>query len=259
MSQRFSITPSIAALDPLLTDSEHRTLAVIGTYGDREGWCWPSQSVLAEQRNVSRKTINVHIRRLIDLGYLNIQPRYDEETGAQKSNMMQIRFDFPPDVTPPVTSMTLQGVSPLGGYRGCNPLDVTHNDPMNDPEERIYKAPGVTDVETDRVATDDVINSLVTAISAVCKDVWSFVKKERFDDTALHLFTQNASPADLPLFLAWWETNGWHDGKPWLTDILNHWDDFTEGKNLKRQTNGNGRVEKQVASTGLKPVKPGVY
>ena len=99
MNQRFSITPAKAATDNELTDSEHRTLAVIGIYGDKNGWCWPSQSTLAEMRGVSRKTINVHIKRLIDLGYLNIQPRYDNETGAQKSNMMQIKFDFPPDVT----------------------------------------------------------------------------------------------------------------------------------------------------------------
>ncbi len=135
MNQRFSITPAKAATDNELTDSEHRTLSVIGIYGDKNGWCWPSQSTLAEQRSVSRKTINVHIKRLIDLGYLNIQPRYDNETGAQKSNMMQIKFDFPPDVTGGVTSKTLQGVSPLGGYRGGEVQEVTHNDPMNAPQE----------------------------------------------------------------------------------------------------------------------------
>ncbi len=135
MNQRFTITPANAATDKNLTDSEHRTLSVIGIFGDKNGWCWPSQSTLAEMRGVSRKTINLHIKRLIDLGYLNIQPRYDQETGAQKSNMMQIKFDFQPDVTGGVTSKTLQGVSPLGCYTPPNTQDVTHNDPMNEPEE----------------------------------------------------------------------------------------------------------------------------
>lgn len=108
MNQRFSITPARAAADKDLSDSEHRTLAVIGMFGDPEGWCWPSQSTLADLRGISRKTINLHIKRLIELGYLNIYPRYDKETGAQKSNMMQIKLDFPPDVTG-VTSKTLQG------------------------------------------------------------------------------------------------------------------------------------------------------
>ncbi len=136
MNQRFSITPATAAVDNSLTDSEYRTLAVIGVFGDKNGWCWPSQSTLAEMRSVSRKTINLHIKRLIDLKYLNIHPRYDQETGAQKSNMMQIKFDFAPgvspDVTPPVTSKTLQGVSPLGCYTPPNTQDVTHNAPIND-------------------------------------------------------------------------------------------------------------------------------
>lgn len=132
MNQRFSITPARAAADKDLSDSEHRTLAVIGMFGDPEGWCWPSQSTLADLRGISRKTINLHIKRLIELGYLNIYPRYDKETGAQKSNMMQIKLDFPPDVTGGVTSKTLQGDHILE-VTPPNPQDVTHNDPVNDP------------------------------------------------------------------------------------------------------------------------------
>ena len=135
MNQRFSITPANAATDSNMTDSEHRTLSVIGIFGDKNGWCWPSQSTLADMRGVSRKTINLHIKRLIDLGYLNIHPRYDEETGAQKSNMMQIKFDFPPDVTGGVTSKALQGGSHPIGYTPHNIQDVTHNDPTNAPQE----------------------------------------------------------------------------------------------------------------------------
>lgn len=124
MSQRFSITPATAAVDLDLTDSIFRTLSVIGIYGDRNGWCWPSQSTLAELRGVSRQTINAHIKELIKAGYLNIQPRYDEETGAQKSNMMQIKFDF--DFTPPVK---------LRLYTPNQAQDLTHNAPPNDPIE----------------------------------------------------------------------------------------------------------------------------
>ncbi|MCP5016943.1 MAG: helix-turn-helix domain-containing protein [Ketobacter sp.] len=132
-NQRFSITPAVAAKDMKLSDSVHRTLSVIGIHGDENGWCWPSQSTLAKMRGVSRKTINVHIKALIGYGYLNIAPRYDDETGAQRSNMMQIKFDFVPNVTGGVTPKTLQGVSPSGGYRGGKVQEVTHNDPSNDP------------------------------------------------------------------------------------------------------------------------------
>ena len=127
MNQRFSITPANAVNDSRLTDSVYRTLAAIGIYGDKNGWCWPSQSTLANLRGVSRQTINTHTKDLIAYGYLNIQPRYDEETGAQKSNMMQIKFDFEPDLTGGVKSMTLQGGASPGLYTPPQALDLTHN------------------------------------------------------------------------------------------------------------------------------------
>lgn len=135
-NQRFSITPALAAKDKDLPDSVFRTLAVIGIYGDQQGWCWPRQSVIANLRGVSRKTVNQHIKILVDMGYLNVRPRYDEETGAQKSNMMQVKFDYGyQNVTGGVTPKRLQGVSPLEGYTGGEVQEVTHNDPINDPKE----------------------------------------------------------------------------------------------------------------------------
>jgi len=116
-----------------LTDSVYRTLAAIGIYGDKNGWCWPSQSTLANLRGVSRQTINTHTKDLIAYGYLNIQPRYDEETGAQKSNMMQIKFDFEPDLTGGVKSKALQGGASPELYTPPQVLDLTHNAPKNEP------------------------------------------------------------------------------------------------------------------------------
>lgn len=133
MNQRFSITPANAATDNRLSDSVHRTLTVIGIFGDKNGWCWPSQKTLAELRGVSRQTINAHIKELISLGYLNIAPRYDDETGAQKSNMMQIKFDYAPDLTGGVKSRTLQGVSSQELYTPHQAQDLTHNAPVNAP------------------------------------------------------------------------------------------------------------------------------
>lgn len=135
MNQRFSITPASAATDSRLSDSVHRTLAVIGLFGDTKGWCWPSQKTLADLRGVSRQTINAHIKELINLGYLNIHPRYDAETGAQKSNMMQIKLDFAPDLTGGVKTRTLQGVSSPEVYTPHQAHDLTHNDPINAPQE----------------------------------------------------------------------------------------------------------------------------
>lgn len=134
MSQRFSITPAKAAADKDLTDSIHRTLSVIGVYGDKNGWCWPSHSTLAEIRGVSRQTIISHIKTLIERGYINTQPRFDETTGAQQSNMMQVKFDFEFDT--PVKPKTLHPLSSPRLDTPCKPQDFTHNALLNDPLER---------------------------------------------------------------------------------------------------------------------------
>jgi hypothetical protein len=131
-NQRFSIVPAAAVADEKLTDSLFRTLAALGLYGDQNGWCWPSQSTLAEIRGVTRVTINNHIKQLVKFGYLNIHARYDDETGAQKSNAMQIRFDH--EYLPPCKAQTLHPLSSQELYTPHKAQDFTHNAPRNDPE-----------------------------------------------------------------------------------------------------------------------------
>lgn len=131
-NQRFSIVPAAAVADTKLTDSLFRTLAALGLYGDQHGWCWPSQGTLAEIRGVTRVTINNHIKQLVKFGYLNIHARYDDDTGAQKSNAMQIRFDH--EYLPPCKAQTLHPLSSPELYTPHKTQDFTHNDPDNDPD-----------------------------------------------------------------------------------------------------------------------------
>jgi len=107
-NQRFSVAPAKAAIDKDLPDTVYRTLAVLGIYGDTNGWCWPSTTTIAELRGMSRQAVSKHIRTLEERGYLNVQKRYKED-GGQTSNMYQIRFDYDappatPEVAPPATS-----------------------------------------------------------------------------------------------------------------------------------------------------------
>lgn len=120
MSQRFSITPAAAACDVSLPDTVFRTLAVLGMYGDREGWCWPSISAIAKLRGISRQAASKHIQTLQERGYLNIQHRHDK-SGAQISNMYQVRFDYPP------------ATSEVAGGATSEVAQTTH---INDPKEQ---------------------------------------------------------------------------------------------------------------------------
>jgi len=92
-NQRLSVIPVRAVADPELSDGAFRTLAALGAFGDRNGWCYPSYATLATIRGVSKSAIAKHIAELVERGYLNIQHRYDNN-GAQQSNLLQIRFDY---------------------------------------------------------------------------------------------------------------------------------------------------------------------
>jgi hypothetical protein len=94
-NQRLSVVPARAVTDAKLSDGAFRTLAALGMFGDRDGWCYPSYATLAAMRGLSKSAIAKHIAELSKLGYLNIHHRYDEQSGAQRSNLLQIRFDFP--------------------------------------------------------------------------------------------------------------------------------------------------------------------
>jgi DnaD/phage-associated family protein len=94
-NQRFSITPARSVSDAELSDSAFRTLGALGVFGDKNGWCWPGLARLAKMRHMSRQAISKHIQELRERGYVVTQARYDKQSGARKSNLSQIKFDYP--------------------------------------------------------------------------------------------------------------------------------------------------------------------
>ncbi|CED91406.1 helix-turn-helix domain-containing protein [Actinomyces succiniciruminis] len=50
-------------------------LAALADQADDEGYCWPSQSVIAERCEMGERTVRRHIRTLHELGLLTIVPR----------------------------------------------------------------------------------------------------------------------------------------------------------------------------------------
>ncbi len=132
-NQRFSIIPARAVTDDRLTLGELKTLAVIGQYTDDEGWCFPSQSKIAEDTGFSRTTIIKHIANLKEYGYINVLRR-KRENGSRTTNKMQVRFDYPP---------VGAGRHPLSAQ------DDTHNDPTITKELSNDNSPGPGGPETD--------------------------------------------------------------------------------------------------------------
>jgi len=118
-NQRLSVIPARAVSDPELSDGAFRTLAALGMFGDRNGWCYPSYATLAQIRGLSKSAIAKHITELVERGYLNIHHRFDEVSGAQRSSLLQIRFDYEPDEPGAGVKKTTKESPPR--FRGGNP------------------------------------------------------------------------------------------------------------------------------------------
>jgi hypothetical protein len=129
-NQRFSITPSRAVEDQDMPDTIFRTLATLGLYGDKNGWCFPSLSTLADIRGKSKAAMSQHIKWLKENGYLNVQERYDQKSGGQRSNLYQIKFDYKdPPLSPELNTPLSPELNPP-----LNP-ELNHNAPINTPIE----------------------------------------------------------------------------------------------------------------------------
>ena len=107
MTQRFSISPSAAAMDKGLPDSIFRTLACLGIFGDKNGWCWPALASIAAMRGVSKERISMDIKALVEAGYVRRQARYDNN--RQISNKYQVLFDAP--LTPVINGGLTAGIN----------------------------------------------------------------------------------------------------------------------------------------------------
>jgi hypothetical protein len=94
---RFSIIPAAALRDPNISNTAKLVLAVLGQYAnDRNEWVFPSQTTIADQIGVTRRTIISAINDLIRAKYLLSRPRFDDNTKARRSNEYFILYDVDP-------------------------------------------------------------------------------------------------------------------------------------------------------------------
>lgn len=91
-SGRMSIIPARAVDDNRLEPAALLVLVALGTYGDRDGYCWPSQQVIADRIGVSRQAVGRQITILHNLGYIEIKRLWNKET-QKTHNAYKILFD----------------------------------------------------------------------------------------------------------------------------------------------------------------------
>ena len=156
---RLSILPAMAVGDPNISNSELRTLAVICMHTNTQnGWCFPSQNKIAVIRGISQQLVSRHIKKFVDLGYMDVIQRYDPETNARITDLKQVKYDYGPpekllkggittpevvgattsevvDVTTPEVVETPQLTS-KGNVVNSAPLSA----PQSQPKKRRYKS-----------------------------------------------------------------------------------------------------------------------
>ncbi len=91
-SGRFSIIPARAIDDPRLGKAALVVLCALGTYSNRDGWCWPSTKTLCQRLRLTRRQVTENIRQLQELEYIEIQARFNEK-GQQQSNKCRVLHD----------------------------------------------------------------------------------------------------------------------------------------------------------------------
>jgi hypothetical protein len=122
---RFSILQARAIGDIRISDAQFRTLAALGMYADKNGWCFPSLKTLGVDLNKSPQAVGRDTIALRKLGYLQVKNRYDSKTKARHSNMYRLLFDFNVDDSTLSTSEVDTLSTPEVD------VNVPYNDPIN--------------------------------------------------------------------------------------------------------------------------------
>ena len=98
---RFSILQSRAVEDARISNSQFRTLAALGTFGDKDGWCFPKLATIGKMLSKSKQAVSKDLQSLCELGYVEITKQFRKD-GSQQHNLYRLLFDTPqPEIDPP--------------------------------------------------------------------------------------------------------------------------------------------------------------
>ena len=76
-----------------LNASQRWLLVMLSSYANEQGDCWPSQTELAEVTGLSRVTVNTHLKKLCELGYIESQKR-NNANGDLDTCLYSIKVDL---------------------------------------------------------------------------------------------------------------------------------------------------------------------
>lgn len=62
-----------------LNSTQRWLFVTLCSYANKKGECWPSQVELAETTGLTRVTVNTHLKKLCQLGYIESQKRLNDK------------------------------------------------------------------------------------------------------------------------------------------------------------------------------------
>jgi|TARA_R110000751_G_scaffold78084_1_gene157406 hypothetical protein len=93
MASKFGVVPTLAILDKDITNAELRVLALLCSYADKNGECFPSQQTMAEQLNVRRDDLNKRLRLIEQKGWVTSSRRFRQD-GSERAKLYCVMHDF---------------------------------------------------------------------------------------------------------------------------------------------------------------------
>ncbi len=108
---RYTIFAARAVFDERLTAMDVRVLAALGTFTDRQGWCFPSQTTIAKRLGTGRTRVNASIKSLVAAGYVQAVDQW-KEGGAQTVSLYRVLMDISaPEAAEAVSNAAILPVS----------------------------------------------------------------------------------------------------------------------------------------------------
>jgi DNA-binding transcriptional ArsR family regulator len=86
----YAVVPLRALRDKRLTSGDIRVLGIMASYANRAGLTWVGQKRMGQDLEVSQQAISKHVRRLTDMGYIEV---LSEGFRGQKACTRRIIFD----------------------------------------------------------------------------------------------------------------------------------------------------------------------
>lgn len=154
---RFSILQARAVSDKRVSDAQFRSLAALGCYGDKDGWCFPGLKTLGSDLHKSPQAVSKDLCALVEAGYIEKHPRFDKD-GSRKSNLYRLKFDPTPS-TPEVDTLSTPEVEVNDSINAPPNVKVRATPKATQiPEVMLFRS--VTKRYPPRANYDDVIESV---------------------------------------------------------------------------------------------------